>query len=238
MDDSTPLTSEQLVLVENHMGLAQHIAMAFWKRAPNALDRDELVAVAYQGLVTAALRFDLSYRPDNDPGYRPELAFGPWARTKITGTIQDWLRTIDHVPRRQRKTYREMQMLAPGRSPEETAAILGIDPARVRAITHAVECPPVSLDEIQDAATRDPVSSTPIGGTEGEAMTNLVQEAVGVAFTDMDDMSKSVLALKYYSGLTFTQIAAQLGTSTARVKEIHQEAVVTVHSVMLRVVTS
>lgn len=241
-EPSPQLTAEQYRLVENHSGLAVHIAVAFWKRAPTLFDRDELVSVAYQGLVSAAIRFDPTRRPDPpDAAYDPLLAFAPFARTRITGAVQDWLRSEDHVPRRQRKIYRDIQRLGPGKSPLETAALLGLDPRKVQAVRHAVENPPVSLDtyattEAETYSTLAEASRAVADGPDSEMMTRLVQLEVCRVFESMGSVAKSVMALRYYMGLDFVSIASELGISPSKVRAVHQEAVADVHSAMIRVV--
>ena len=225
-------------LVVKWMGLAQGIAMRFWKKAPSVIDREEVLSVAYQGLVVAADRFDFDFRPPDDPQYDPLLAFPAYARTRITGTVQDWMRKMDHVPRRQRQTYRDIQQHAPGRTPEETAEILGLDVGRVRAVTRAVLNPPISLNEMQDTRSVEDTTPAAEGSAEGAAFTRMVQDAVGAIYLEMDPLQKSVLALRYYSGFDFPRIAATLGVPTSTVKVVHQEAVVLVHAAMLDTATS
>ncbi len=227
------------------MNLAQSVAIGFWKKAPNVVDRGDAISVAYQGLVTAALRFDPDYRPPDDPKYDPFLAFGPYARLRITGAVQDWLRSLDHVPKRQRRTYKDIQRLGPGRSPEEVAVLLDMDVAKVRAITHAVETPPISLDEWDVRREDMPLSRARLNqlprsssNTEADSMVSIVQEAVGEAFCAMDPLHKSVLALRYYMGYTYQRIAEELEISVTLVKEVNQEATSLIHSVVRDVVTS
>lgn len=241
-DPPQQLTAAQYRLVENHSGLAVHIAVAFWKRAPTLFDREELVSVAYQGLVSAALRFDTNRRPvPHDAAYDPLLAFAPFARTRITGAIQDWLRSEDHVPRRQRKIYQDIKLLGAGMSSPETAALLGLDPRKVRAVRFAVENPPVSLDtysttEAETYSTVAEASRTVADGPESEMMTRLVQQEVCRVFESLSSVAKSVMALRYYMGLDFTSIASELGISPSKARAIHQEAVADVHTAMIRVV--
>lgn len=223
-----PLTSDQNHLIETHVALAQRIANRFWHKTGGAVEMDELLSVAYQGLTTAALRFDENYRPPNDPAYVPFLAFGPFARVRITGAIQDWLRAIDHVPRRQRKTYKDIRDLPQGRPVEETAAMLGISPDRVRAVVLAVESPPVSLESIEGDVSHHTGSNT-----ETDAAARAIQRAMAACVSEMPSFKKSVVVMRYYLGLDFSRISAELGSSLSSVKVAHQEAVLDIHSVML-----
>ena len=230
-----PLTEYQCVLVERWVGLAQHIAVSFWKRSPGNLDRDEMVSVAYQGLVTAALKFDPERRPTDSPDHDPQVAFAAFARMRISGAVQDWMRKQDFLPKEQRRTYRNMQRMAPGTSAQQAADTLGLDVARVNAITYAVATPPVSLDLICDTHGYDKPHAS--GDTADGALTHLVQEAVVEVFETMTPEEKSVLSLRYYKGYTFAQIAVELGITLSRAKTVHQESVAVIHSVMLHEVS-
>ena len=231
-----PLTEYQNHLIETHIGLAKHEAAIFWKRLSSTVDYDDVVSIAYQGLVTAAQRFDVSFVPGDDPDYDPFLAFGSFARIRITGAIRDWLRTIDHVPRRQRRTYRDIQELSPGRTPDEVAAILGIDVTKVRAITCAVQSPPVSLFDVEDGSElRYSVGASTLN-TEDSAMTRTVQQAVVNTIDDLPELERSVIVLRYYVGLDFSRIAAELEMSPSVVKTAHQGAVELLHNAMMRAV--
>jgi len=236
-----PLSDYQSELVRTHVGLAQSIAMSFWKRAASEVDRDEIVAIAYQGLITAAQRYEPNIVPENDPDVAlppVALTFGQYAKRRIGGAIQDWMRQLDHVPRRQRTIYKDMQELAPGRSPEETAEILGIDVNRVRAITHAVECPPVSLDDMAGDSDRGNMAPPAEGGTEGSVAAHMLQEAMVEVMEGMPSFEKSVIVLRYYMGMSFPQIAAELGSSVSTVKVTHQQQILLIHAAMVQTARS
>jgi len=241
MSVDTPLTQYQQDLVKTHVGLAQSIAMSFWKRAASSLDRDDVIAIAYQGLITAAQRYKPDMVPTDDPDIElpaVALTFGQYAKRRIGGAIQDWMRQLDHVPRRQRTIYKDIQEQAPGRSPEETAEVLGIDVERVRAIIHAVECPPVSLDDMNDSTDRGNQAPAAQGGTEGSVAAHMLQEAAVDVVNGMASFEKSVIVLRYYMGRSFPQIAAELGSSVSRVKVVHQEQILLIHMAMVQAAKS
>lgn len=229
MVDVVPLTEDQNHLIETHLRLAQSIAAKFWKRATHRLELDEVTAVAYQGLVTAAIKFDPEYRPGEDPNYDPFLAFGPFARTRITGAVQDWLRTLDHVPRRQRALYKDFQARVPSMDADEIASVTGIDVTKVRAITTAVENPPVPLDT--HAAPPDSRH------VEAAVVANTIQSAVSRLIEEMPPLKKSVVVLRYYLGYDFGRISAELGVGLSVVKTVHQEAILDIHLVMVNSAT-
>lgn len=82
--------------VLRHRPLSDAIAQGFVARMPRFVDRDDVHAAAYFGLVQAAGRFDASYG----------VPFGAYARLRITGSVRDWLRVLDPLTRDQRRRLR------------------------------------------------------------------------------------------------------------------------------------
>lgn len=222
------LTEYQVHLVETHMDLAHRIADDFWRRSKQQMDRSEVIAMSYQGLVTAAVRFDTEWRPDPpDPKYDPFLAFGAFAKRRIAGAILDWQRTQDHVPRRQRATYKTLQQHGhgTGRTAEELSDITGLPADKIRAIVHAVESSALSLDEaIADVGDPDSVERSVVVGN--------VQDAMADAIENFSPAQRSVVVLRYYVGMDFPMIAAELGVSVMNVRTMHSEAIYLLHDVM------
>lgn len=75
---------ERNKLIENHIPLARKIAFQFKKKLPLCFDIDELVSVAYIGLIDAAIRFNET----------KSNSFGTYARFRILGEIRDYIRKI------------------------------------------------------------------------------------------------------------------------------------------------
>lgn len=243
---SEQLTEYQKNLVETHVWLAQSLANKFWSKLPGVLDYDDVVSAAYHGLVTAAKRFDTTLRPGEDPNYDPFLAFGSFARIRITGSIQDLMRSMDHVSKNQRRLYKDLRKLGDDLSAAEKAEILGIDVDKIRAVTAAVEVPPISLEKVMRNSSeyaRDDSETWAMAAephspddTESSYLANEVQLAVVTLLQELPEFERSVIVLRYYLGYDFSRIAAELGLTMSRVSAIHQETVALLHSAMCRVV--
>jgi RNA polymerase sigma factor (sigma-70 family) len=80
-------------LVEGHMELARFLARRMWRRVGGRVELDDLVSVAYVGLVKAAA----SFRPDAGAQFRT------WAWRRIGGEMVDYLRAQDPLKRGHRK---------------------------------------------------------------------------------------------------------------------------------------
>lgn len=230
------LTPYQSNLVQTHLKLAQRMGLEAWRRSRETMEKDEVVSIAYQGLITAAVKFDPDWRPEiPDPNYDPFLAFGAFARTRISGAIMDWQRRQDHVPRGQRKSYKNLQAHGhgAGKSAEELADITGLDPNKIRAITQAVEETAVSLDgsEHSESLVMHAVPPSPVEDSALVAnITSIVADAIG----ELPPLQRSVVVLRYYSGLDLSHIAVELGVSISVVRSSHKEAVDLIHAQMRR----
>lgn len=231
------LTEYQKNLVVTHLKLAQRLALESWRRSPETMEKYEVVAVAYQGLISAALKFDQTWRPD-DPKYDPFLAFGAFARQRINGSILDWQRSRDHVPKRQRQVYKNLQKHGhgAGRSAEELADITGLNVEKIRFITQAVESMDVSLDIYQEDGEgstyyREVPSSQNV---ERVALASSIQGTAADTFRALPPLQRSILSLRYYQGLDLTQIAVELGVGVSVVRASHKDAIDLIHEAMRR----
>ena len=226
-------------LVQTHLKLAQSEALKAWRKAPNAMEKDEVVQIAYGGLITAAMRFDPEWRPDNDPNYDPFLAFGAFARQRIVGAILDWQKARDHVPRRQRKVYKDLQQLGHGngKTPEQLADLTGLEVSKIRAITQAVETQALSLDADIDHWNDSPDRATvqALSTDNGSEFVRQSMEALANTIQAFPPIQRSIIVLKYYNGLDFTSIAMELGISVSVVRTYHRDGMDIIHQLMLRV---
>lgn len=229
-----PLSKYQTHLVETHLDLAHSIALGFWRKAPAVMEKSEVVAIAYQGLLTAAQRFDPEWRPADDPRYDPFLAFGSFARRRITGAIVDWQRSMDHVPRRQRRAYKTFQSHGGNKTPEELADLTGLDVTKIRYITHAVEASAVSLDVSSDDGQSLYSELSSSQSVEISALTSSIQDIVADTFASLPPLQRSILVLRYYQGFDLTQIATELGVAVSVIRINHTEALELVHTAMRR----
>lgn len=247
MTEKSSLTQEQRDLVEKNLDLAHFLAAAAYRRLPSHLDADEVIAVAYEGLVQAALRFDPSRANVVDGVADIRGAFSGYARRRINGAILDWQNRNDHVPRRQRTTFRELQALGygQGRSVEDLADLTGLAPEKIRAIAAAVEHQPLSLDWEPPSlrgSKNDETNSSAFNSLrfepqarplESTALVTRIQDTVVSVFDGLTDLQRIVIALRYYEGKDLSTISAVLGVRLTLVKVAHSEGLTLLHAAML-----
>lgn len=214
--------------------------MSAWAKNRNTLEGGELVAVAFQGLVSAAIRFDPT-RPDINPDDLVSgTAFAGFARIRINGAIKDWQRSRDHVPRRQRRMYLDLkeQGHGAGKTPEQLADLTGLDVEKIRAITRAVEATSFSLDAPSDSwdadTPPDSVDRHITVDVESVAFVSSIQVLMVNTLHELPLLQQNVLVLRYYLGLEFPVIAQELEERLSSVRSAHNEAIQVIHEEMKR----
>jgi len=228
------LNEYQTHLVVTHRIMAVTVAEEFWRRSNDTLDRKETISIAYQGLVTAALRFDPNWRPPDDPNYQPFLAFGSFAKLRIKGAILDWQRSQDHVPRRQRQTYKKLQALGhgTGRSPEELSDLTGLPVDKIRAIVFAVEAGAVSLDDTFESKEGESFEYV-----ESSVVSSTIQRETARAVGSFPAIQRTIIVMRYYLGVDFNAIAVETGLTVSTVRVLHDECMLVLNAVLRNAAT-
>lgn len=239
---SDRLTEEQLTLVEKNAPLAIFLARKRWELAPSILDYDELVSLAFQGLVSAAIRWR-AYSEDNglpEEDIAAGRGFSVYSRKRIIGSILDWQKKdADHVPRSYRTDYKLLQRAGypeRNRSASALSKITGLSEDRIRMVTAAVERSPVSFDEVLEAVDSDlifePASETNV---ESSLFVLSVCGAVANTVESLSKLQKVVVVLRYYKGLEIQEIASEIGVPVAEVRQSHGSALESIHAAMVAV---
>jgi len=216
------------------MPLAHFLARTVWKRNTRDIDLEEVVSVAYQGLVTAALRWDPTGREIRPEDLESGKAFAGYARQRILGTIMDWQRGADHVQRPYRRMYKLFvaEGWGAGKTEAEVAKATGIELEKVRQVIRAVEFPPKSLDLQQDTEFNDSLGVPSEVNVESSALETHIKTAVASSLSELPQLQQVVIALRYHTGMELQIIAAELGLSPTTVREAHTEAVLAMHTAM------
>jgi RNA polymerase sigma-B factor len=206
---------EELVLL--HRPLAEYLAHRFAGRGEA---REDLEQVATIALIKAIDRFDLSR----------EVKFSTYATATIVGELKRHFRDKGwalRVPRRLQETGLKVsksiselsQQL--GRSPtvREIAKATGLDPEEVlEGMETAYAYSTASLDAPSD---EEGTSSVQRLGEEDETLELLEGWAtVAPALKTIPTRDRHILYLRFFRGLTQTQIATELGISQMHVSRL------------------
>lgn len=161
------------------------------------------------------------------------IQFNTFAYYRIRGSIVDYLRSIDQLPRKQRKNYGQIQQVIVeksqilGREPsdQEIADELGMDIQEYYKILSNVQQRNVlSLDSpaySEDGGSfydvhKDPDCETPDMDLERKEQTDALQKKIA----QLKERDRLILMLYYYEDMTMSEIALLLDLTEARISQI------------------
>lgn len=233
-----PITLERNERIEHHLPLVTLVLAKVRRNLPAHLDADDLHSAGVTGLIAAAERFDPT-RTGTFEGY---------ACIRIRGAILDELRRTDPTSRRSRSRNREIQSAICeaeqdlGRVPTdlELSERLGIAVSELDTWRKAAA--PVRLISLDAEAHQDGFNG---GSSLHGAMRDESQECVRAAMekkelvqiltermAELPTLQKRILALYYFEGVQFSEIAVVFGISASRICQLHKEAVLKLGSCM------
>ncbi|MGI5328271.1 SigB/SigF/SigG family RNA polymerase sigma factor [Actinomadura nitritigenes] len=219
--ESDAVRREELraALVRMHAPMVRRIAHRYAHRGEPV---EDLVQVAYLGLVNAINRFD--------PGRGGE--FFAYAYPMVLGEIRRYFRDrtwgirvsrrIQELrPRLQRATQRFLQAHGRSPTPRELAAILDVAPEEVTDAVLAWESyRPLSLDGTGDGDSE----ASPLAerlGAEDSALKHVVDgETLHVLLAELPKRERTILLLRFFGNKTQSQIAQELGISQMHVSRL------------------
>jgi RNA polymerase sigma factor FliA len=220
-------------LIMEHMNLAEGIGIKEWKTATHALDRDDMLALAYLGLVDAANRWEAyCARKGYDPG--ATQFFKVFARLRIRGTIRDSIRSDDWATRTLRSKSKKLKDAGQdeGVSIEELAKRTEMSVAEINKVNARLASRPVSLDanfqSHSDEAQHESHQLKDKVDTESTAFSQNMMSIFVKTFMDLPAPVKVVIVLHYYSKLDLRKVAEELDTSEALVSKWHSEGIIAV----------
>jgi len=216
-------------LLDGYLGLVHHSARELLRRAPGPLEFEDLVGAGTVGLVQALEGFDPARG----------LAFSTYAMPRIRGAMLDELRSRDWTPRliraRRRRlaeeTARLQQTLGRAPTPSEIATALEIDlDTYWRWADETEGRVMLALDQAVNAeSSEEPCLHETIpdrgSGAPEEALAR--REAIDdlfLAFGELSERERLVLALYYYEELSLKQIGEVLHVTESRVSQIRTRA--------------
>jgi RNA polymerase sigma factor for flagellar operon FliA len=218
---SMGLTRSELVL--KFQSKVRIMALKIAKGLGTEHDIDDLCSMGFIGLMDAAEKFDPSRN----------VQFNTYAEFRIRGAIIDGLRQQDWVPRSARdrmKTLREAAETIEARSGKapselEMSQEMKMSLAKFREMMGNLGCQTlVNIDELPETA-RESVNDMGASDPFKETVRNEAKAIVDRLIDQLPERQRLVLRCLYYRGLTATEVAEILDISTARVSQIHFQAI-------------
>lgn len=222
-------SDERKELAERYAPLVKISAYRLIGRLPKHLAVEDLISCGTLGLMEAIHSFDVNLM----------VKFETYAKFRIRGAMLDELRLRDWLPRSVRAKIREIDQLYSRLSVElhhapddrEMAAalqmnleeyynyIIDLQPAGMMSYdeiaggTHAAELDVLKF--IEDSSSPHP---------DVEIQMKELKSKIIDAISKLDQEEQVLMALYYYEGLTFTEIAEVLNTSDQRICQMHSKA--------------
>jgi len=221
-------------IVLSYSNLVKAIALRMRGVYKNYAQLDDVVNQGIIALIDAVEKYD----PERG------IKFETFASIKVKGSIIDFIRTQDWIPRRLRKLSGDLEATHSrlcselGRQPThaELAKEMGLSVERLDRVmeqTHnfnvlsyeeVVWQKLSSVGEIGDDATQE--------SPEGNLMENELHSQLAGAIDKLNDRERTVISLYYHERLKLKEIAHVLGVSESRVCQIHSAAILKMKSSM------
>jgi RNA polymerase sigma-B factor len=207
-------------VITEFMPYARHVAARYGVRGPSAEDFHQ---AAYVGLVKAVDNFD----PDFG------TVFLAYATPTIVGELKRFFRDTTwavHVPRRVQELSSELrsatetlsQRLNRAPTVAELGVLLGADPSDVvDAIDatglHSVGC--LEVPVVMEDGSGSPLSDL-LGADDPRLQSVVERETLRPLVTTLSAREKRILLLRYFRGMTQTEIGEELGVSQMQVSRL------------------
>jgi RNA polymerase sigma-B factor len=204
--------------------LAEYLARRFGGRGQSM---EDLVQVAYVGLIAAVDRFD--------PGR--EVRFATYAAATIVGELKRHLRDkawAVRIPRPLQELGLRVNKMMPaltqelGRSPtvQELATSLDVATEDVLAAMDAAQA--YTASSLDTPMTEGNVAPHELMGEEDPALERLDEWAtLAPAVKGLSERERKVLYLRFFAGMTQSQIAEEIGVSQMHVSRILSQVLAT-----------
>ncbi len=222
-------------LVEAHLGLARYLARRFANRGEPL---DDLVQVASVGLVRAIDRFD----PSRD------VEFSTYATHTIVGELKRHFRDRGwaiRAPRRMQELYLRLGTVVAtlggqlGRSPAiaELAAEVGVSEEEVLEALEAGQAyrfasldAPVSAPAAGDGDRDGDTLGARLGAEDPEIEAAEQRAMLSPLLRRLPERERLIVQLRFFDGLTQSEIAARLGISQMHVSRLLARSVARLRS--------
>lgn len=217
------LNDEQRKLVEKNIRLANFLASQTYRRLKGRLNYEDIESAAHFGLVQAALRFDPTRKDIRKEDLENGRAFSGYARLRINGSIMDYQRSLDHVPRDTRTLYNQAYPLVERHGTKKAAEKLLVEESEIISAYKLIENKPVSLNdtdsdgegEVYASKLADPHSVQP----ESVLSASHILEDIADGLRNMSKAHQIVFAYRIYRKETLTKTAEAANITTSEVRK-------------------
>jgi len=222
--------------VMDYLPLVKYVVGKFMIYLPAHLDQEDLIESGILGLIEAAERFK------EDKGVK----FKTYAYHRIRGSVLDYLRLQDWVPRSVREKDNLIkeahnsleQKLNRSPWPEEIAEVLGISCSELdKMLVDINMCSMLYIEDItigSDGDSRINANEIIKDNKASEPLSDLElleeKEVLERAITELRPKEKLVITLYYYEDMLLREIAEVMNLSESRVSQLHHRALMSIRA--------
>lgn len=227
-------------LIIDHLPLVKYIVGKIMICLPPHVDQEDLNESGIIGLIEAADKFNEN----------KQVKFKTYAFHRIRGSIIDYLRLQDWVPRSVREkesliknTYNTLEQKL-NRSPqvEEVAEEMGISCDQLDKIFAEINvCSLLNLEDIKfgksdengikaDEVIKDNQAVNPLDVLETKEELKVLENTL----SNLNPKERMVLTLYYYEDMLLKEIAEVMNLSESRISQLHHRALITIRSKVKR----
>lgn len=231
--EATAASSERFAddAVRAHLPLVRQVVQRMLPRKPPEISTEDLISWGTIGLLDAMRKYD---------GAR-EASFSTYAQYRIRGSVLDFLRRCDWLPRSVRQRSHDVEVATVGlerrlgRAPvgEEIAAELGLS---LEDYAHTLSaCGATSLVPAADLGFgrgEESLSAEDMAPSDGESapIAKLLRkervEILAGAIERLPDKERAVVSFYYFEGLTMREMALAMGLTEGRISQLHSQAMI------------
>ncbi len=222
--------------VMDYLPLVKYVVGKFMIYLPSHIDQEDLFESGILGLIEAAERFDDS----------KNVKFKTYAFHRIRGSILDYLRLQDWVPRSVREkdnliknAYNALEQKL-NRTPhtEEIAEEMGISCSDLdKMLVDINMCSMLYLEDISfggnedtkvkaNEIIKDEKTSAPLSNLESQEEQEVLEQAI----KELASNEKLVITLYYYEDMLLREIAEVMNLSESRVSQLHHRALMSIRA--------
>lgn len=227
-------TPEQLL--ETHLPLIRYHANQLIRRVPDSIEMDDLIDAGVLGLLDGADRFD----PTKGAQFKTFISY------RIRGSMIDYLRACDWMPRGLRDSSKELQQAMSVLEQQYERPVQEVDVARhlgisldeyrnrlmqVRSLSVIYfDDLPQNRDDEDMSSMIDSISGDPEQMPDRQLETSDFTQALAKAIMNLPTREKVLISLYYYEDLNMKEIALVLDVTESRVSQLHSQMVLRLRS--------
>ncbi len=215
-DYSKELKHSQDALMLQYMPALRAMAFRLKERLPSSVDINDLISIGTEEMIKLARRYDSSINN----------SFWGYAKTRVYGSMLDYLRNLDIVSRSNRRLiklidkeiskYFNENEEEP--SDEYLAEVLNEDikkikEARIASDIYAL----VPIDEQYNAIQ----SENTIEKIEKEELVEIIHSVL----SSLSEREQMIMQLYYFEELSLGEISSILNITSSRISQIHKEVI-------------